>query len=120
MLFLMLNVFRFLNLSVFHICVSFYVLFTQVESFHLYLMVQNRHLFDYESQKGQAFLKDNKKRLKAYTWTDTGICFMIPDINKEDDSGEYTAYVEIEGNLLQQTIDITEIVGKSFICLDYL
>ena len=75
-------------------------------------------MFDYESIAGQAFLKDN--RIKSYEWTDTGINLTIVDIDKNLDLGKYEGEVAIESDYKQHVIEIREILGKSFICFDYI
>ena len=77
-------------------------------------------MFDYEKLAGKALMKDRDNRLKSYEWTDTGIKFMIPDINKTLDLGKYVGGVETKHNYKKKTIEIKQIFGQSFICLDYL
>ena len=69
-------------------------------------------MFDYETYTGKAFIKDRGNRLKSYEWTDTGIKFMIPDINKNLDLGKYVAEVETEHNYKRKTIEIKQIFGQ--------
>ena len=76
-------------------------------------------MFDYESDAGEVFLKDEYHRLKSYEWTNTGIQLKIPNINKESDLGEYIGEVAIENYDSQQTIAVKEIFGQSFICVGY-
>ena len=94
--------------------------FTQLESFHLYETVIFRHMFDYEKRKGQSFIKDEKKRLKSYEWTETGIKFTIQDIKKEMDLGIYLASVEKGSNSEDKRIKLDNFFGQSFICLNYI
>ena len=76
-------------------------------------MNKGRHLFDYESDAGQAFMKDN--RLKSYEWTDTGIKLMIPNMDKEKDSGKYEADIATGPEKYnQKSIEVIEICGQSF------
>ena len=77
-------------------------------------------MFAYESVTGEAFLIDKYNRLKAYHWTDTGIQFVIPDINKEKDFGKYKGDVARGPDDSQNTIEVKEIHGQSFLSLRYL
>ena len=82
-------------------------------SFHLYEAFTGRHLFDYESVKGQVFIKDN--RLKSYQWTDTGIRFIITDIVKEKDQGKYVCDVVVGAEYKEEAVEVKKICGQSFI-----
>ena len=75
-----------------------------------------RHLFDYESAAGQAFIKDS--RLKSFHWTKTGIKLTIPEINKEMDLGKYQCDVDYGPEYDKVSIEVKEIFGQSFIGLD--
>ena len=78
-------------------------------------MFKARHMFDYESAAGQAFMKDRDHRLKSYNWTDTGITLTIPDIDKERDLGKYQCDVEIGAEYKARSIELTQIFGQSFV-----
>ena len=69
-------------------------------------------MFGYESADGQGFIKDTKKRLKSYAWTDTGIKLTVSDIDKGNDLGNYKGEVYIGGNYTEQSIKVREILGK--------
>ena len=77
-------------------------------------------MFDYESLAGEAFIKDRKKRLKSYEWTDTGVKFVISDINKEMDLGKYSGEVSTGTEFNEKKIEINKILGQALICLDFL
>ena len=70
-------------------------------------------MFDYESATGQAFIKD--KRLKSYSWTNTGIKLTIAGIEKEMDLGKYEGDVDNGEDYKQITIEVKEFFGKSLI-----
>ena len=74
-------------------------------------------MFDFESAAGQAFIKDN--RLKAYNWTNTGIKFNIPSINKEIHLGKYEGEVDIGPDYKANSIHIKQIFGQSVLCFHY-
>ena len=76
-------------------------------------------MFDYEKTAGQAFMKDRNSRLKSYEWTNTGIKLTISDINKKMDLGNYQGEVETDQDYNTKAIEVKEIFGQSFICLDY-
>ena len=89
----------------------------QVESFQLFEVISGRKMFDYESDAGESFIRD--ERLTSYSWTDTGIKLVISNINKEVDFGRYEGSVTIGTNSAVLTlINIPQIIGKSFTCLD--
>ena len=96
----------------------FNFLLAKLQSFHLYEVRKGRHMFDYESAAGQAFIKDREKRLKSYNWTATGIKLMIPDIDEEKDLGKYQGEVDIGTDNNQETIEVKEFFGESFIPLE--
>ena len=75
-------------------------------------MVKLRHMFDYESAAGQAFMKDKENRLTSFELTDTGIKLAIPDIDKGKDYGKYKGDVEIGGDYKQIIIEVKEIHGQ--------
>ena len=77
-------------------------------------MFTGRHMFDYESAAGKAFLKDPNNRLKSYEWTDTGIKLTIPDIGNEVDLGKYQCDVDIGPTYEQKLIEVKNIFGKPF------
>ena len=81
-------------------------------SFHLYEAFTGRHLFDYESAAGQAFIKDN--RLKSYEWTDKGIRFIITDIVKEKDQGKYVCDVDVGAEYKEGSVEVKDFFGQSF------
>ena len=76
-------------------------------------MFTGRHLFDYESVTGQAYIKDN--RLKSYEWTDKGIRFIITDIVKEKDQGKYLCDMVVGAEYKEEPVVVKEIFGQSFI-----
>ena len=71
-------------------------------------------MFDYEKAAGQAYIKDRFRRLQSYDWTNTGIRFTIPDIDRKMDLGIYEGDVQVEQECIQKTIEIKEIFGQSF------
>ena len=83
-------------------------------------MFKLRHMFDYESAAGQAFMKDNEKRLKLYHWTNTGIKFTIQDIDKGKDSGKYEGDVAIGADYKKKSIEVKEIHGQGSILIIFL
>ena len=83
-------------------------------SFHLYETIKGRHMFDYESAAGEAFIKDRDARLKSFEWTDTGIKMTIPDINKDKDLAEYKGEVSTISEDADTVIEVQEIIGKIF------
>ena len=74
-------------------------------------------MFDYESAAGQAFIKDKHQRLISQEWTDTGIRLTIGNIDKTNDLGKYKGEVEIGQEHKSATIEINQIIGKSFLTL---
>ena len=75
-------------------------------------------MFDYEIIAGQGYMKDS--RLKSFEWTDTGIKLTILHTHKNLDLGKYEGEVVIGSDYRKSTIEISEILGKSFIYLDYV
>ena len=75
-------------------------------------------MFDFEAVADQAFIKSNEMRLKYYSWTETGIKFTIPDIDKERDLGKYEGEVQTGPHYNKISIEVKQIYGQSF--LSYL
>ena len=74
-------------------------------------------MFEFEKIKGQGFVNYDKRRLKSYQWTETGIKFSILDVNKDKDLGKYEAVVTTNQHHTNASIEIKQIFGKSFFCL---
>ena len=68
-------------------------------------------MFEYEDLTGQAVIIDQKSRLKSFHWTETGINFTIPNINKKMDLGIYEGDVAQGEHTGQNTIEVSEIIG---------
>ena len=72
-------------------------------------------MFDFEAVADQAFIKRNEMRLKHYNWTDTGIKFTIPDIDRGKDLGKYEGEVETGPHYNKISIEVKQIFGQSFL-----
>ena len=74
-------------------------------------------MFEFEKITGQGFVNYDERRLTSYQWTETGIKLSILDINKYKDLGKYEAVVTTNQHNTNASIEIKQIVGKSFISL---
>ena len=72
-------------------------------------------MFGYEKVAGQAFIKSTKKRWTSYEWTETGIRFSIPDIDKNVDLGVYEGKAATRQTHMKTSIEIKHIFGM--LCL---